>query len=101
MALPNSYKEMKRNRVGETNYNIHGDLMKIIEYNTNKDILVEFQDEYLTTVKTRYKFFIDGTVRNPYGKSIFDVAIVGNKYSTHTKEYKAWRNILERCFDEI
>lgn len=74
--------------------------MKIIKYNTNKDIIVEFQDEYHTTVKTRYKFFIDGTVRNPYGKSIFGIAIVGNKYSTHTKEYKAWRNILDRCFDE-
>lgn len=91
---------MKINRVGETNYNIHGDLMKIIEYTTNKNIVVEFQDDYHATVKTRYKFFIEGTVRNPYSKSMYGVAVVGNKYSSHTKEYVAWSNILTRCFDE-
>lgn len=100
MALPKSYKEMKINRVGEIKRNIHGDLMKIIEYTTNKNIVVEFQDDYRATVKTRYKFFIEGTVRNPYGRNMYGVAIVGNKYSSHTKEYVAWKNILIRCFDE-
>lgn len=100
MALSNSYKEMKQNRIGETKCNIHGDLMRIVEYNTNKDIIVEFQDDYKARVHTRYKFFSDGTVRNPYGKNMYGVAIVGNKYSSHTKEYEVWNNILVRCFDE-
>ena len=100
MVLSNSYKEMKQNRIGETKCSIHGDLMKIVEYNTNKDIIVEFQDEYKTRVHTRYKFFIDGTVRNPYGKNMYGVAVVGTKYSSHTKEYEVWNNILVRCFDE-
>lgn len=100
MALLGSYKEMKQNRIGETKYNIHGDLMKIVEYNTNKDIIVEFQDRHKTKIHTRYKFFTEGTVRNPYSKNMFGVAIVGNKYSTHTKEYSAWNNMLRRCFDD-
>lgn len=101
MALGNKYKEIKQNRVGETNYNKQGSLMKIIEYNTNKKIIVEFQDKYHARVNTRYAFFIDGSVRNPYDKSVYGFGIVGNKYSSHTKEYQAWHNILTRCFDNI
>lgn len=100
MALGNKYKKMKQNRIGETNYNINGDLMKIIEYNTNKDIVVEFQDKYMAKVHTRYKFFTEGTVRNPYARNMYGVAIVGNKYSSHTKEHESWSNILIRCFDK-
>ena len=41
----------KTNRLGETNYNQHGTLMKIIKYNSYNDIDVEFQDEYKYVAK--------------------------------------------------
>ena len=36
----------KINKIGEKNISNEGYEMKIIEYKNNKDIIVEFQDEY-------------------------------------------------------
>ena len=36
----------KIDRIGEENYNNFGTLMRIVKYNSNIDIVVEFQDKY-------------------------------------------------------
>lgn len=79
--------------------------MKIVEYIDNRNIVVEFQDEYKTKVKTSYGNFKSGSVRNPYHPSIYGIGITGCKYPTKTesndrptKEYSIWRSILERSF---
>ena len=45
-------KSLKEERLGVTGYNKQGDLMKVVEYNRNNDIVVEFQDEYKETIHT-------------------------------------------------
>jgi hypothetical protein len=95
----------KRNeRIDETTYNNQGCLMRIIEYYKNKDIIIEFQDEYKARVHTQYSNFLQGNVKNPYHKSVFNVGMVGVKYPIssnykHTKEYNSWKGVLERCYD--
>ena len=95
---------MKTERLGEENYNTFGTLMKIIEYNKNDDIIVEFQDEYKTKVHTSYQMFKKGNVKNPYDKTVYGVGYLGKgKYKSkikgkQTKVYLYWKHILERCY---
>ena len=46
-----------KNRIGEENINTQGTLMRIIDYNRNDDIIVEFQDEYKYQIHSQYKEF--------------------------------------------
>lgn len=92
-------------RMGETNINSQGDRMKIVGYETNMSIVVEFQDDYKSRVNSSYANFLSGNVINPYHPTICGVGIIGNKYSCcknkkTTKEYYTWTNMLLRCFDE-
>ena len=94
---------MKTNRLYEERINNQGCPMKIIEYITNGDITVEFQDEYKAKVHTNYSNFQRGLVKNPYFPTVFDVGVIGVKYPVsinciHTKEYLAWQSMLQRCY---
>lgn len=89
----------KRNdRLGEEKLNCQGSTMQIIEYNDATDIIVEFKDEYKAKVKTEYKHYISGKVKNPYLPSVFGVGMIGAKYPSNTKEYVAWKSMLNRCY---
>ena len=87
-------------RLGEESINYQGNVMKIVEYKNTNNIIVEFQDNYKTRVHTAYREFQNGRVRNPYYKEIYNVGMIGSKYSAKTPEYKLWYSILTRCFDE-
>lgn len=91
-------------RLGEIQLNKQGCLMKIVEYNSAIDIVVEFQDERRARVHSTYQHFKNRGVKNPYYPSIYGIGIVGEKYLSYinnkqTKEYLAWKNILSRCYD--
>lgn len=96
---------MKINRIGETNISNQGYEMKIVEYKNNKDVFVEFQDEYKAKTHTDYRHFKNGNVKNPYHKNVFEVACIGEgKYKTRengkiTKAYGYWHNMIERCYE--
>ena len=81
--------------------------MEIVEDNGYKNIVVEFQDEYKTRIKTNYGNFKLGSIKNPYYPSIYGVGITGNKYPISVncdsvKEYDIWHRILERCvYDKL
>lgn len=92
-------------RLGETNVNHQGCLMKIIQYNRVDDIMVEFQDKYKGRVHTQYKSFVRGNVKNPYYPMVLGVGMIGSKYPSKinnktTKEYHAWKGIIYRSFDK-
>ena len=94
---------MRENRIGETNVNRQGCLMKIIEYNSSNDILIEFQDKYKYKTHAGYKEFKSGAIKNWYHQSVCDVGIVGERYKDCIRkdsEYKTWCSMLLRCFDE-
>lgn len=87
--------------IGELNNNNQGCSMKIVGYNTGKDVSVEFQDKYKTIVHTQYDKFKKGDVRNPYYASVCSVGIPGLKYpishnSKNTKEYCVWQRMIMR-----
>ena len=56
----------KLERLGMENINNYGDLMKIIEYNSSSNIIVEFQDKWKRTTKSKWKDFKNGSIRNPH-----------------------------------
>lgn len=96
-------KSKKEQRLGKENISNQGCIMKIIEYNNYDDIIVEFQDKHKAKVHTKYGHFKNGGVKNPYYPSVLGVGMLGIKYPSwvkgRTKEYAAWRGILQRCFD--
>lgn len=94
----------RENRMGNERYNYQGCLMRIIEYNGNNDMIVEFQDKYKTKVHCIYQAFCNGQVKNPYYPQVYGVGMIGNKYHAKpdeqiTKEYDTWKQMLRRCFD--
>lgn len=89
----------KRNeRLGTEKPNYQGSIMRIIEYIDAMNIVVEFQDEYKAKVETEYKHYKSGKVKNPYLPSVFGVGMIGSKYPSNTKEYVAWKSMLNRCY---
>lgn len=94
----NSIKKQIEKRLGKEQINKQGCLMKIIEYVDANNIIVKFLDKYETKVHTQYSAFERCDVKNPYYPSVLGVGITGNKYSSKTKEYQTWRNMIIRCF---
>lgn len=93
-------------RTGEVRRNkesLGGYEMKIVKYNNNRDIWVEFQDEHKAKVHTQYYNFKNGSVSNPYYRSVYNVGYIGQgKYSkaTYLKIYQTWQDMLRRCYNE-
>ncbi len=103
----------KINRIGETNVSNQGCVMRIIEYNDTKDIIVEFQDKHKYRMRAQYDNFKKGICKNPYFASVFGHGYLGvdkegivpktsgfkdGKWIT-TQEYGKWTDMLGRCFD--
>lgn len=98
-------ERQKRERLGEEKYNKQGCLMKIVEYNKSSDIVVEFQDKRKSRVKTTYKEFVKGSIKNHYHPTIYGVGMRGDKYPARPngkicREYYTWRNMLYKCYSE-
>lgn len=100
----------KQNRVGIEFITNEGYKLKVIEYISNVKVKVKFLDEYGYEMWTTWQSLKNGHVRNPFYKSIYDVAYLGlhsngEKPITSikrkaTREYNLWRSMLERCYSE-
>ena len=93
----------KINRIGERSFSNQGYEMLIIEYHNNKNVIIEFQDEYKAKARCSYIHFKNGQVNNPQHKSVYGVGFIGDgKYSnkTHPKIYAEWIDLIRRCFDK-
>ena len=74
----------KINRIGERSFSNQGYEMLIIEYHNNKNVIIEFQDEYKAKARCSYIHFKNGQVNNPYHKSVYGVGFIGDgKYSNN------------------
>ena len=103
----------KIDRTGEINVSNEGCVMKIAEYNSVLDIVVEFQDEHKYRLHTNYQAFKKGKCKNPffasvYGHGYLGIDKKGNVSKTRefkdgkyviTWEYTKWTKMLQRCFD--
>lgn len=87
------------NKIGLENVSNEGCVMRIKEYLNYDNITIEFID-YHVEIKTRWRHFMIGDIHNPYLTVVFGVGYIGTKYSPclYKKEYKAWQNMLRRCY---
>ena len=74
---------------------------KILKYNDSKDVEIQFLETGYEK-SARLGDIKNGNVRDPHSPSVCGVGIVGIKYpisecGVHTKEYRLWKNMLERC----
>ena len=102
-------RNLKQERLGIINKNketLGGYEMKIIEYNSATDIIVEFQDDYKASVHATYNSFKKGNIKNPYHPEIHNVGYIGQGHyksrdenSDKTKAYNIWSHMLRRCYD--
>lgn len=94
----------KINRNGELNTNKYDTKMAIIEYSNANDIVVKFEDG--RTVNSEYKEFKNGSISNPYDKSVYGVGYLGegdykvSKDKVFNIRYKHWNSMIQRCYDE-
>ena len=98
--------KQREERLGEINISNEGYEMKIVEYNSATDIIIEFQDKHKGMVHTTYRDFKKGGIKNPYRPSVLGVGYYGvGKYKSRGKDkkktigYKYWYYMLERCYD--
>lgn len=90
--------------IGKEKVNKQGCIMKIMDYKSNSDILVQF-DNKNDFVHSSYDSFLKGAIKNPYYPTIYDRGYVGQKYITsenykNIKEYNLWYNMFIRCYDK-
>lgn len=91
------------NHIGEEKYSKYGTLSKIIEQKSNY-IVIEFQDEYKTNLRTSYVNWKNNEFKNPYDKSVLNVACIGKVKGTENgkvkKSYKTWYSMINRCYNK-
>ena len=100
-------------RIGERFKNkedLGGYEVVIVEYNNNKDLWVEFQDEYKARIHTNMNACRKGEIKNPYHPSVCVVGKLGlmkdgSKPKTTdngnlTREYALWSHMLRRCYSD-
>ena len=88
--------------VGKVCKSLNSGDFKILKYNDAANVEIQF-------LKTGYEIVAQlehirkGSVKDPYSPSVCGVGILGTKYPSrvngvHTKEYKLWTSMLERCY---
>ena len=94
-----------KDRTGEFGVSSQGEKMTIVRYGNKNDIDVQFEDGTIVEHK-QYNDFKNGKVKNPYFPSFYGVGFIGNgkfkpfdENGKATKCYKAWHNMLKRCYD--
>ena len=78
---------------------------KILKYNDNKNVEIQFLKTGFETV-AQLGHIKNGCVKDPYLPSVYGVGILGNKYPSkvngrNTKEYDLWCSMLKRCYSDV
>lgn len=93
-------EESKKKRLGQEKINFQGSIMKIIEYNNSKDILVEFQDEHKFCIRTNCSNFDAQTIKNPFVPTMKNIGYLGCLKVTNKLAYRYWAGMFDRCYDK-
>lgn len=95
-----SYKDC----VGKVCKSLNSGDFKILKYNDNKNVEIQFINTGFETTVQLVQVKI-GKVKDPYLPSVYDVGISGTKYpptinGVITKEYNLWKSMLTRCYSD-
>ena len=97
----------KIDRTGERFINNEGYEFVIIEYNSARDVTIQFQDEHKAILEhKRYFCCEDGSIKNPYHPNKYGGYIGQGKYKSRdeqgnkTKCYRTWMHRLRSCYDK-
>lgn len=95
-------KSKKSLRLGEIKNGKYG-IMKIVEYYSSDNIVVEFQDDYKYRKNTSYDNFLKDNIKNIYKPLYYDVACVGNSSVVDNigelkQSYRHWSQMIKRCY---
>jgi hypothetical protein len=96
-------KEIYKEREGKIFLTKQGYNIKLLNYNKADDCKIVFLDNYLTVINNvQYCHILDGSIRNPYHKSIYNKGFigVGISFKDTKKAYSYWHRLLERCYNE-
>lgn len=94
--------KFKNERIGSLNKNKKGELMKVIEYNSSSDIVIEFQDEWKETKHTNWNDFCKGSIMNPHQKKIVGEFKYNNQGSLmKIIKYNGYNDIIIEFQDEF
>lgn len=91
-----------KNRIGEKNYNTHGELMEIVEYRSSIDITVKFESTN-ELVKCVYGSFKSGEVKSHLTPTVHGFGIIGfetirDENNNMLESYNCWRGMIHRCY---
>ena len=101
-------------RIGEKFVNTFGTVFQIVQYNTALDLTVKFLDGNDYETHATYQDCKKGNCKNPFDRSVLGVGYLGlredgtvpityvkvNGRNKHTKEYIAWYNMINRCYNK-
>ena len=95
-----SYKDC----VGKVFKSLNSGDFEILKYSDSKNIEIQFLNTGFET-KVQLGSIRNGEVKDPYLPSVYGVGITGTKYPSkvngvHTKEYKLWTHMLQRCYSD-
>ena len=80
-------------------YNNKGEKMIIISYISYSNVVVEFENGYIT--KTSMSHIKEGRVKNMFYKLVCGVGFLGEgKYDSKHKSKRYWANMLHRCYNK-
>ena len=77
---------------------------KVLKYDDSKNVEIQFVTTGFEVTATLGNIK-SGEVKDPYTPSVYGVGVLGAKYlstinGVQTKEYKLWKNMLERCYSD-
>lgn len=90
----------KKIRIGEKWKTNEGYEVEIIEYFTNKNCSIMFEDGGILH-NISYDRIVKGKVKNPNHKSVYETGYTGYGEYSHSKDSVAsvkWRSMMERCY---
>ena len=99
-------RNLREERLGERFITNEGYIVVIVEYNNQRNVLVEFQDEHKARIPTLYQCCQKGTIKNPFHKSVYGVGYIGQgKYKSRvdgkiTEYYIDWHSMMVRCYSK-
>jgi hypothetical protein len=94
-------ESMKNKYIGMTNINFYGTKMTIIDYITDRNITVKFEDGYIRH-NVKACNFLKGILKSIKTPSIFGIGYIDTtECDCISNSYVTWHSMMRRCYSEV